>query len=62
MYRYALRAVEATKLLREDINLAARRIHITRAKHGVSNGTSSRSPLEFTFQPAYVMNCSLPIT
>ncbi len=36
MYRYALRAVEVTKLLREDINLDARRIRITRAKGGVS--------------------------
>src|SRR5439155_25895831 len=36
MYRYALRAIEVTKLLRQDINLEARRIRITRAKGGVS--------------------------
>jgi len=36
MYRYALRAIEVTTLVREDINLDARRIRITRAKGGVS--------------------------
>jgi integrase/recombinase XerD len=33
MYRYALRPVEVTMMLREDVNLAARRIRITRAQH-----------------------------
>jgi integrase/recombinase XerD len=34
MYRYGLRAVETTLLLREDLDLARRRIRIRRAKHG----------------------------
>ncbi len=34
MYRYGLRAVEATTLLREDVDLERRRIRIRRAKHG----------------------------
>jgi len=36
MYRYALRAIETTYLLREDVNLARRRITIRRAKSGES--------------------------
>jgi site-specific recombinase XerD len=34
MYRYGLRAVEVTMLLREDVDIGRRRIRIRRAKHG----------------------------
>ena len=34
MYRYGLRAVETTFLLREDLDLERRRIRVRRAKHG----------------------------
>jgi site-specific recombinase XerD len=34
MYRYGLRAVEVTMLLREDVEISRRRIRIRRAKHG----------------------------
>ncbi len=34
MYRYGLRAIETTFLLREDLDLERRRIRIRRAKHG----------------------------
>jgi site-specific recombinase XerD len=34
MYRYGLRAIETTFLLREDLDLGRRRVRIRRAKHG----------------------------
>src|SRR5436309_16092167 len=48
MYRYGLRAVETTLLLREDLDLGRRRIRIRRAKHG----EPKEYPLAFDLVPA----------
>jgi integrase/recombinase XerD len=48
MYRYGLRAVETTLLLREDVDIGRRRIRIRRAKHG----EPKEYPLAFDLVPA----------